>query len=734
MVRRCLAAAVALLSIGCAEQPSIRQESVAAGPSLPAGYVEAAACRDCHLEIWSSFQTTGMGWSFQLPSAANVPVANARYDHAPSDRSYAVVERDGAYFQQRWQSEDGEKVNFYEKRVDFVIGSGNAARTFLHRKPNGELVQLPLGWYAEGGGTWAMSPGYDRPAHDGFERLIAYDCMFCHNGFPEIEADGDLPGAPPLYPAKIALGIDCQRCHGPGLPHLEALQRDATPEEVRAAVVNPARLSPARQLDVCFQCHLETTSRPLPNVLHRFDRGVFSYRPGEALEEYSYAFDHAAGSGWDDKFEINHSAYRLLQSECFAGAAEGALTCTTCHDPHGEPLHKPLAPVCGSCHSALASGHPDGTDCASCHMPQRRTEDVVHAVMTDHKIQLPPQRDLLRELAERSPAEVAYRGPVRPYRPQDPPEEYGALAQVSQGSNVEAGLRRLEAAAQSPEALYELGSALEGVGRTADAIRAWERALQGRPGLVPAQRRLGAALARTGAAARAEAVLLQAAEAAPADSRVRKELGILYAGMGRPAAALEALQQARRLDPDLPENHNNVGKALLQAGQVEEAEAAFREAIRIQPALAPAHTNLGNLLAARGDLDAAERSWRRAVAADPRAAEARFNIAVVLARREDWSGARRQLEAAVEAQPELAAAQTLLGNILEIEGRWDQARERYRLAIEADPRSTDARWSLAAGWLDRGDREQARRVLEALLRIDPNHAEARQALGAMGSR
>lgn len=731
MGRRLWIGASALLALACGS-PSPEPPVSESGPQLPAGYVEASACRDCHIEIWNSYKTTGMGRSFEAPTAGNVPTAQARYDHPASERSYAVIERGGEFFQQRWQMQAGEKVNRVEKRIDYVMGSGNAARTYLHRKPNGAIIELPLGWYSENEGTWAMNPGYDKPAHDGFQRLIAYDCMFCHNGFPEIEPGGDLPGAPAVYPGKLALGIDCQRCHGPGLPHLEALQRDESAEAVRAAVVNPARLSAQAQLDVCFQCHLETTSRPLPNALHRFDRGVFSYVAGDPLDDYVYSFDHAKDAGWDDKFEINHSAYRLLQSQCFLQSVQGSLSCTTCHDPHGAPLTKPQAPVCGTCHESLAASHPTDRDCTSCHMPQRRTDDVVRAVMTDHKIQLPPKRDLLAPKRERTPQEAAYRGEVMPFRPKAPPAEYLALAQVSQGSNIATGLPQLEATAQAPEALYELGLALEAAGRQSDAIQAWERAIAARPGLTVAKRRLGAALADVGDTARAEEVLLSAAETAPADSRVRKELGILYAKMGRPAAALEAMEQARRLDPDLPEHHNNLGKLLLEAGRASEAESAFREAIRLQPDLAAAHANLGNLLAAQGDLDQAEESWKRAIAADSSAAEARFNYASVLTRRQAWAEAKRQLQAAVEAQPGLAPAQTLLGNLLEIEGDWQQAVQRYRLAIAASPRFPDARWSLAAALIEAGRVADARRELEDLLRIAPNHTEARQTLEALG--
>ena len=74
-------------------------------------------------------------------------------------------------------------------------------------------------------------------------------------------------------------------------------------------------------MDVCMQCHLEPTSTAIPSLLRRFDRKPFSFRPGEPLEDFELAFDHAPGKGYDEKFEIvNSSAYRLRRSRCFVKA------------------------------------------------------------------------------------------------------------------------------------------------------------------------------------------------------------------------------------------------------------------------------------------------------------------------------------------------------------------------------------------------------------------------------
>jgi hypothetical protein len=67
--------------------------------------------------------------------------------------------------------------------------------------------------------------------------------------------------------------------------------------------VNPARLSAERALDVCSECHLKTTEFPLPHAIKRYERGDFSYRPGEPLSAFVLMFDEAPGPAKHERFE-----------------------------------------------------------------------------------------------------------------------------------------------------------------------------------------------------------------------------------------------------------------------------------------------------------------------------------------------------------------------------------------------------------------------------------------------
>lgn len=676
-------------------------------------------------------------------------VHNTLYNK-PSDRYYKMTERDGSWYEQRHQlGFDGKETNAVEKRIDYVIGSGNHARSYLFRNAQGNLVEMPVSWYSENGGYWAMSPGYDRPNQEDFRGIIAGGCFSCHNAYPQSALpQSDQQEAQrnastfenPAFSEHVPEGIDCQRCHGPGRAHIEAVAAKASPEVIRSKIINPARLTRELQLDTCMQCHLETTSR-MSNKLPVYDRAPFTYQPGEPLGDFFTYVDHAPGTGHDGKFEIAHAAYRLRLSACFRNSQ---ITCTTCHNPHlvprGEDAAAHYAAICRSCHASTHSGEtPAKTDCTGCHMPKRRPDDVVHVIMTDHYIQrYKPSGDLLAPVQEAEVASLdAYRGEVIPYYPQGDAGQrdrrlYLDVAQVQDSMDLAPGIARFRQdldknAPARPEFYYELAEAYAKSSNYADAIHYYDEALRRDPHFHPAASGLGVALIRAGNLDRAAEVLEKASAESPENIDVLTNLGEVYLEQHKPEAAQRLLTQALGLDADNAQAQNLLGLALIGAQDLTGAERAFRAALAIQPELSDARQNLGNLLAGREGYAEARYQFEKAIEANPNNAETRDRYGLLLVIAGSYEKGLAQFNEAIRINPNLAQAHGDLADVLLARGEVGSAEGEYRRTLELNPEAFSAHLSLGQILARAGRNAEAREHLEkAAQSPDPEVRQAAQ--------
>ena len=632
-----------------------------------------------------------MGRSIGRPSPGKPGV----FTHRPSDTTYTVLLREGEVYQRRQR-----ESYVAERHADFAIGSGNHAQSFLSRNREGKFVELPLTWYAAKGGYWEMSPGYDRADHEDFRRVVPDECLFCHGSYTQ-----------PLQ------AIDCQRCHGPGRAHAESSGRES--------IVNPKKLSRERQVELCMQCHLETTSSPLPNAIRRFDREVFSYRPGEPLADFILHFDHAPGSGRDDKFEIAGAAYRLRKSACFQ---KSQMTCSTCHDPHSVRRGAQAA-GCKQCH---ASAHNANTTCIECHMPKRRTDDAVHVTVTDHFIQ--------RRVVDRPPPthQQPYRGEVSLYYPErlpDTPESdaYLANAQVQHGANLAAGIPRLETATaklapSGPEFYFELAKAYSKKGDEEAAVRWFEAALRKKSDFRLAVKGLAASLL---ALRRFERVVALLAAVQEPDARMLTNYSQALLELGRVDEAAQVLDRAVAANPDLPEPHDLLGLVWLRRGDQKQAESKFGDALAVQPDLASAHANLASLLAGRKDLARSQSHFLKALAFDPGAAETHRNYAFLLILRRNYDQARTEFETAARLKPSRSQARLDLAELEQAAGRPDAAAGQYRLALQQSPDFAEAHYGLGKLLVAQGKVDDGITALRSAVGANPQHHEAHLALGVL---
>jgi hypothetical protein len=318
-------------------------------------------------------------------------------------------------------------------------------------------------------------------------------------------------------------------------------------------ILNPARLDPQRQLEICLQCHLETNSRGIQDSLRRAGRDIWSFKPGEPLADYKLYFDRA-DSAQTDRFEFNHSGYRLLASECFRKSAN-KMTCTTCHDPHSGSVRRD---ACTQCHQTTHAAEVDlNAACASCHMPSRVPVDAIHTTVIDHKIVRQPRfTDPTDE--DHNP----YVGRVVPF--------YGKADPLS--------LALVNIRETTPETLA-----------------LYRRRLAQKPADVSVLVALGKALLRSGRASDAVAPLKNAVRLDPMHTDARVHLGVALALLAKYDDSLAQLRTAVAKDPDHALAWTNLGITLEAVNDVQGAAKAYSEAIRLQPDSADARIRLSAL-------------------------------------------------------------------------------------------------------------------------------------------
>ncbi|WP_412067403.1 multiheme c-type cytochrome [Rubrivirga sp. IMCC43871] len=583
---------VVLLALGACAGGG--EEAAFVGPA-DAEYVGAAACASCHEDISAAYASHGMAQSMAewTPETRIEPTLGTPLVDASTGFEYRVVEADGRLAQEERQlGADGMEIARLVRPMDVIVGSGDAARTYLARRGD-RFVELPLTWYTQGGGRWDWSPGYES-GNPRFDRVVPDGCLSCHTGIPErlVGVEDGIVSLPD--------GIGCERCHGPGSVHVEARLASDRPEGPDPTIVNTAHLPLDLRLDVCSQCHLHATVDVL-----RDGETAYSYRPGRPLAAHEALFAVPGVEEGAGVAVVSHAA-RMQASACFQESLESAapLECVTCHDPHrgfeSRPAGAPSA-ACVTCHEGVGEEVPAGlraqhlapTGCVSCHMPRVEAQDAPHSSFTDHWIRVVDGP--VREMAP----EVGRSGVVSPLAARDRDGAEGGLYEGV--AAVTYGIRSGDARAVAqgaqfvtialdqlgdgfPDARFVLGVALLQAGRAADALAPLAAAAQSATPETAPQRleTLARALADAGRAGDSDAAFRRAIAAQPRRPASHREHGRFLLAQRRPA--VEALREAVGLDPYDAEAHLLLGLAQRAAGQ--SPNDSWRESVRLDPDLA----------------------------------------------------------------------------------------------------------------------------------------------------
>jgi cytochrome c-type biogenesis protein CcmH/NrfG len=623
----------------------------------PLGYVGNEECAKCHREISEKFQRSEMAQSWSRVGSIEVIEQEGEVHDSKTGLDYKMEWRGGRLFVvESLLDETGDAVHRLEVEAHYVIGSGLQGRSYA-TDMNGYLTMLPVGWYSEPG-RWGLSPGYE-VSNVRFDRPVTPECAGCHNSEPTFIAGSGFRYAPPL-PA----GISCESCHGPGADHVniqKRVMRDGVPpEEPDMSIVNPARLSPELQQDVCLQCHLLSDVMVLQP-----GKGPFDFRPGQRLREIRSDFFVTEQSG-DRPGSVGHVT-RSMKSTCFTSSG-GRMTCATCHRPH-EPLHETPPGYynerCLDCHRdrgcsrTLAAGQTahDG-DCVSCHMPRVASANIGHAATTEHWIRRRHEMPV-EPAGESRDAKSARARPIGFWGDESDGQLGSALVTgreyLDDHDMLQEGTRLLEQqlrAEFSVDWLFRLGVGYFHLKKWAEAAKCLDDVLRRDPNHAEARAMFGSVLARMGRLEEAAATFEECLRRNPNFAGADSELALLYFDLNRPDRLAQTAKQAMSDHPPNPLVLSLIAKAHLllnddlktaqalverattinpfipapfmvdaqiavQLNDVQRGERALRGAIRAEDSFLPAHLALGELLARTGKVNEAIACYERVLEISP---------------------------------------------------------------------------------------------------------------------
>ncbi|HVU59210.1 MAG TPA: multiheme c-type cytochrome [Puia sp.] len=352
------------LFIYCVDKHPSKTQSISSG-APPEPFAGSLACAGCHKNIYDTHIHTAHYLTSQEASLKNIKGSFEFGENrfVFSDYTYVAMEKrkNGLY-----QVEYNDGAEKKARRFDITVGSGTKGQTYLYWWKD-TLFQLPISWFTDAG-KWSNSPGYYRVA---FGRPITSRCLECHSTYVRVTSP---PNARvDEYDHNIVFGVDCEKCHGPGLQHVR-FQGEHPEEKTGKFIINPATFTRQQQLDLCMLCHGGRLEKTSPS---------FTFQSGDTLANY-FALDTAQQNAAD--IDVHGNQYGLLAaSKCFRMSQ---MTCNTCHNTHINEAGKPalFSQRCITCHQEHSSNFCKLStlstarlkqNCIDCHMPQQPSQAIM---------------------------------------------------------------------------------------------------------------------------------------------------------------------------------------------------------------------------------------------------------------------------------------------------------------------------------------------------------------------
>jgi len=741
------------------------------GPESLATYVGAQACAGCHAAEHAAWSGSDHARAMQIASDTAVlgDFADRRFVHGGITSTF--FRREGR-FMVRTDGPDGQLDDF---EIKYTFGV-RPLQQYLIELPGGRLQALSIAWDARpreaGGQRWFhLYPNEKIDYRDELhwtrrQQNWNYMCADCHS----TNVRKNYNAAAARYATTWSeINVACEACHGPGSRHVAwagATRAGQTSEardpkgltvllrERRGVqwTVEPssgnARRSVARttavELGVCAQCHA------------RRSQITSDYAPGRPFLDHYLPALLTPPLYWPDGQQRDevYTWGSFLESRMHAAG----VTCSDCHEPHGQKLRAPGNQVCAQCHApakyATAAHHfhradGPGAECAGCHMPAARYMliDPRH----DHSLRVPrPDQSVAlgvpnactRCHADRKPEWAAAKAQAWYGRS---PNGYQRFATAFHAAETGGGAVRLladiardprepdivraSAMAQFPREVARSHAGMEAVklalGNGDPLVR--RAAVTALESLPPAER---LTLALTPLSDPSRLVRIEAARVlAPIRPETLDQAS--RAAYERAAADFVAVQ---RTNDDRPEARTNLGTYFATRGRVTAAETELRAALALDPTFVPAYVNLADLYRAEQREPDVRRVLAEGLTTAPDDASLHYSLGLALVRAQRTTEALTHFARAAARAPDNARFVYTYAVSLHSTGKPREAIAVLDKALRRHPNDRDVLMALAAFNRDQGAFDQALRYAERLAQQYPDDPEARQLLAQLRAR
>jgi len=373
-----IAGLIAIAIFGLSLENCSQHEKAPANAAGQQRFAGSQSCARCHKDIYEQHLQS---FHHLTSTPANAQTLKGDFDSANkfivNEHLLIAAEKKQDSFYQTAYSYGEPKLS---RPFNMVVGSGKRGQTSIYWFHN-YLFQLPLTWFSETN-EWTISPGYSRKVD--FNRSITARCLECHSTYFQETTNKDSK-ADEFSRTNLILGVECEKCHGPGLDHIAFEERNPADNAGRAsehnpadnaghAIFNPAKGTRQQSLDLCRLCHGGALTKSKPS---------FSFQPGDKLFDFFYPDTAKPAS----QIDVHGNQYGMLAaSKCFKNSQ---MTCLSCHDAHKNEsaLAVQFYVKCEACHKSTT--HNDcklastvsrevlRTNCINCHMPEEASKAIM---------------------------------------------------------------------------------------------------------------------------------------------------------------------------------------------------------------------------------------------------------------------------------------------------------------------------------------------------------------------